>query len=350
MEYFSFDFIVYLWSVIGDYMIAAMLGAVVSSGEIVARYRDEPWDTLRSVPALFYMLINALASMAALTIVRILVPVESTGALTIGDIHFKQTNLMQVIAAGLGAMMIFRSAFFTLRVNNQDVPVGAASFLQVMLDAVDREVDRRRATLRANRVHRIMGQIAFDKALAALPSYSVALMQNLPPEDRQKLFDALKSLSTSTELNPQVKSQILGLLVMNYLGEEVLQASVDALKAEIQNPLAPGQILPEPPAKPANPLEKIIGRLRGESPAENLPAPVPSSDASSAASAAAPASVSEILAAPAALPSTPVDINRVLSRVRENTSATEAPATPANPQPEPENDPPAILLADTPVS
>jgi hypothetical protein len=346
MQIFSVDFFLYIWSVIGDYMIAAMIGAVVSSGEIVARYRDEPWDTLRSLPAIFYMLINALASMAALTIVRIFVPVESANPITIGEINFKQTNLMQVIAAGLGAMMIFRSAFFTMRVNNQDVAVGAASFLQVMLDAVDREVDRRRAILRANRVHRIMGQVAFDKALTALPTYCIALMQNLPEDDQRKLLGDLKMLSSSTDLEAPVKAQILGLAVMNYLGEEVLQASVDALKAQIQNPLAPGQAAPDLPATPASALEKILGRMRGEAPVEAAP---PAGLANEAIPVEIAAPASETPAAPASPAGSPVDINRVLSRVREKTNSPET--SPANPEPLPaiENDPPVSILADSPA-
>lgn len=328
--------VINFWGIIGDYMIAAALGAVISSGEIVARYRDEPWDTLRSVPAIFYMLINALASMGALTIVR-------TFGMNFGA-NETNTPLIQVLVAGLGAMMIFRSAFFTMRVNNQDVAVGAASFLQVMLDAVDREVDRRRATLRAGRVRRIMEQIAFDKALTALPTYCIALMQNLDNDDQEKLLNDLKELSNSTDLEPPVKAQILGLAVMNYLGEEVLQASVDALRLQIQGPLAPGQAPIDLPTTPAGALEKILGRIRGETFSEN-PAPVNVSAGTSANGSgpaenitpAAPPTPAQV--APAAPVDTPVDIARVLSRVREKTSAPESPLPPVD----------TSLPADSPI-
>jgi len=314
-----------VWAIIGDYTIAAALGAVVSSGEIVARYRDEPWDTLRSVPAMFYMLINALASMGALTIVR-------TFGMNFGASE-PNAPLIQVLVAGLGAMMIFRSAFFTLRVNDQDVAVGAASFLQVMLDAVDREVDRRRAILRAGRVRRIMETIAFEKALTALPTYCIALMQNLDESDQRKLLGDLKVLVSSAELEPPVKAQILGLAVMNYLGEEVLQASVDALRAQIQNPGIPGQTPVEPPPATASTLGKILDRFRNETPVGKSALTIEMNGESSGnASSQPPAS------APQASPPNPVEkqvnIARVLSRVREQTNVIDGtPETSAVSQP-----------------
>lgn len=310
-----------IWGLLGDYIIAASLGAVISSGEIVARYRDEPWDTLRSLPSIFYMLINALASMGALTIVR-------TFGMNFGASE-TNTPLIQVLVAGLGAMMIFRSAFFTMRVNGQDVAVGAASFLQVMLDAVDREVDRRRAILRADRVRRIMEGIAFDKALTALPTYSIALMQNMEDEDQKKLLADLNKLSAFPDFDEDVKSQILGLAVMNYLGEDVLQASVDALRSRINQPTAAGQPAAPGPA-PSFDLSRLLGRMRGEVPPETI-APAPGTTPAEASNPATPDNSSPAISSPAPIESTtpekPLDIARLLDRVRQQNEVSE-PAVP----------------------
>lgn len=339
-----------IWGLIGDYTIAAALGAVVSSGEIVARYRDEPWDTLRSLPAIFYMLINALASMGALTVVR-------TFNINFGA-NETNTPLIQVIVAGLGAMMIFRSAFFTMRVGDQDVAVGAVSFLQVMLDAVDREVDRRRAILRADRVRRIMQGIAFEKALTALPTYSIALMQNMEDDDQKKLLDDLNKLSAFPDFDDAVKSQILGLAVMNYLGEDVLQASVDALRARINLPSEPDQPAIAAPATGFT-LNKILDRIRKdggpEKTSSTAPEPRPGDSQSGGVSTTAafagdsagvglmseassnggsPELASEpVLPTPPAVAPAPVtgpslDLDRLLQRVREKTTPPDAP-TPA---------------------
>lgn len=336
-----------VWALIGDYTIAAALGAVVSSGEIVARYRDEPWDTLRSLPAIFYMLINALASMGALTIVR-------TFGISFGG-NETNTPLIQVLVAGLGAMMIFRSAFFTMRVNDQDVAVGAASFLQVMLDAVDREVDRRRAILRADRVRRIMNGIAFDKALTALPTYSIALMQNMEDEDQRRLLDDLNKLSAFPDFDDAVKTQILGLAVMNYLGEDVLQASVDALRSRINLPGGAGETIAETPAA-AFGLSRILDRIRNESPASNTGTAPAAESASEAAQPVAmppeesPAPVAPPPPAIVPAPEKPVDIARVLQRVRQNTIVPESTTAAPEAPPATENDPAASFMADNPAA
>jgi hypothetical protein len=317
-----------IWSLLGDYIIAASLGAVISSGEIVARYRDEPWDTLRSLPSIFYMLINALASMGALTIVR-------TFGMNFGASE-TNTPLIQVLVAGLGAMMIFRSAFFTMRVNGQDVAVGAASFLQVMLDAVDREVDRRRAILRADRVRRIMEGIAFDKALTALPTYSIALMQNMEDEDQKKLLADLNKLSAFPDFDEDVKSQILGLAVMNYLGEDVLQASVDALRTRINQPNAAGQSAAPAPA-PSFDLSRLLERMRSEAPPEHHASEQDTAPAE-ASSPATSGDSSPTLPLPTSVESPasekPLDIARLLKQVREQTEASDPATSEAGSEPQ----------------
>jgi hypothetical protein len=336
-----------VWALIGDYTIAAALGAVVSSGEIVARYRDEPWDTLRSLPSIFYMLVNALASMGALTIVR-------TFGINFGG-NETNTPLIQVLVAGLGAMMIFRSAFFTMRVNDQDVAVGAASFLQVMLDAVDREVDRRRAILRADRVRRIMDGVAFDKALTALPTYSIALMQNMEDDDQRRLLDDLNKLSAFADFDDAVKTQILGLAVMNYLGEDVLQASVDALRARINLPGGARQPPAETPSTSFG-LSKILDRIRNESPADGpVASPAVESPDPQVPLVSTPADASSTPAAPptpalAAAPVKPVDVARVLDRVRQNTTMPETTAATPESDPATENDLSTSFLVDSPAA
>ncbi|GEM_PF-1179339 len=256
------------WAATGDYTLAALLGAVVSSGELIARYRDEPWETLRSAPALFYMLVNALASMAALTLVRAL-------GLTFGATG-EGVRLIQILVAGFGAMAIFRSSFFTVRVGNEDVAVGAASFLKVVLDAADREVDRRRATLRAKNVKRIMQGISFDKALAALPTYSIALMQNLPPEYQKKLADDVGKLAEFTEIDEAVKAQILGLAVMNYMGEDVLDASIQSLREQIEKSSENGTPAEQPRSAMLD-LDKLLERVRSGETEEALSGQPPTS-------------------------------------------------------------------------
>ena len=213
------------WLFVSDIFFAALVGGIVSSGELIARYRDEPWDTLKTMPAFSYMLLNAIASGLALALA------QKVGW-TFGA-SGEAVRITQIMIAGFGALAIFRSAFFTVRVGDQDIAVGASSFLQVVLDAADRYVDRRRATERALKVKVTMKDISFEKAHRSLPILSITLMQNLPKEEQEKLFTDIAALKTLTALHNDVKAQVLGLMIMNVVGEEVLDAATDALCDQI---------------------------------------------------------------------------------------------------------------------
>jgi hypothetical protein len=84
-------------------------------------------------------------------------------------------------------MAALRSSLFSFRAGDQDVALGPSTVLRVVLDAADREVDRQRATARAVTVDRIMRGVVFDKAQLALPTYCLAILQNLPQEDQDQL-------------------------------------------------------------------------------------------------------------------------------------------------------------------
>jgi hypothetical protein len=101
-----------------DYLVAALLGALVGGTELVSRYRDAPQSALLSRPAWLYVFLNASASALALWL----------------------------------AMALFRTSLFTVRAGDRDVGVGPGSLLQTLRDAVDREVDRARGQARGSRL------------------------------------------------------------------------------------------------------------------------------------------------------------------------------------------------------
>jgi hypothetical protein len=83
-------------------------------------------------------------------------------------------------------MTLFRSSLFTVRAGNQDIAIGPSLFVQTMLAAVDRSVDRLRAQSRAPEVGTIMKGVSYAKA-KALPAYCLQLMQNVPQSEQEKL-------------------------------------------------------------------------------------------------------------------------------------------------------------------
>lgn len=210
-----------------EWLVAGLLGAIISSAEIISRYRDEPEYALRTWPSLFYMLVNALASVTTLAIIR-----AFNWNFGISDPLL--VGWAQVFIAGLGAMAILRASFFTIQVGNENVPIGLNRYLDVLLAAVDRAVDRKRAEERGKVVGEIMAQVDFEKAYQALPAYCLALLQNLPQEDQDQLGKKIGLLYNSTGISPRVKSLLLGIALMNLVGENVLRAAVKNLGTDLE--------------------------------------------------------------------------------------------------------------------
>lgn len=210
-----------------DYIMAAALGALVGSGELVPRYRDAPAGALRTVPAFIYILINVAASLVALFVIRVF---NWHFGVTSGDAAVRWT---QVGIAGTGAMALFRSSLFTVHVGDRDIAVGPSSFLQVFRDAADRAVDRLRAQARSDSVGKLMEGIDYPKAFEGLPPYCLALMQNVPDEDQQKMLQALALLDKDQSVDPAIKVRILGLQLMNVVGPSVLTAAVESLRKQM---------------------------------------------------------------------------------------------------------------------
>jgi hypothetical protein len=209
-----------------DYGAVAVLGALVSLGELVSRYRDSPrLSLLGSFAAWLYCILNAVVSISALRLMNVF------------NLTFGQTgdalHCMRILAAGVSAIAFFRTSLFTVRVGDQDLGVGPVSFLQVILGAVDREVDRRRASGRAQEVGPLVAGLSYDKASVALPAYCLALMQNLSDEDQKRLGEAVVSLR-EMQIPENVKLRILAAYLMNAVGPEALKQAVFSLADDLK--------------------------------------------------------------------------------------------------------------------
>jgi hypothetical protein len=210
--------------------IVLAIGVMVGTGELVARYRDDPFKAVLSVPAGLYVVFNAAAAISALALIRVF-----GWQFGLADASEEAQDWIQVIVAGFGAMALFRSSLFVVRIGDEDVGVGPSGFLQVMLIAADRGVDRSRAKVRAAIVTRVMKGVSYDKANAALPSTCIALMQNLSVGEQEEIKRAVSAL-TNADMEPGAKVLALGLLLMNYVGDSVLEEAVRSLGDDIKGP------------------------------------------------------------------------------------------------------------------
>ena len=212
-----------------DYVCVALLGALVGMGELISRYRDEPARAATVLPSYIYIAINAAVSVIALALIRGYgwhVAVASTGAVD-------AARITQVLLAGLAAMAFLRSSLFTARIGDQDVGIGFSVLVQPVLKATDAAVDRRRGVARDVAVRRVMAEISFAKAYQCLPSYCLALMQNLAKEDQAALGQQIDGIARM-RASDAVRSRLLGLALMNAVGEKILIAAVESLSSDIK--------------------------------------------------------------------------------------------------------------------
>jgi hypothetical protein len=205
---------------------AAALGAAVGLAELVTRYRDQPSALLGSVSFWLYLLMNAVASAGALALINVF-----GWNFGIQDAAARATT--QVLVAGLAAMTLFRSSLFNLRIGEEDVAIGPNAVLTSLLSVVDRAVDRRRAADRSKSIVATMSEVSFGKAKISLPAYCLQLMQNVPLEEQQKLRTAVEALGLA-DMDDELKSLNLGLLLTNTVGPVVLTAAVRDLGSKIR--------------------------------------------------------------------------------------------------------------------
>jgi len=220
------------------YAAAGLFGTLVGATELAARYKDKPSAPLRTLPGWLYLSVNGVAAGAALALIRQLQGTD------FGSASGLPAPVAQVLLAGFGTMAFFRSAFFSLRVGDSDVAIGPAAVLQVILSAADRACDRDRANPRSKLVARVMRGVAFEKAKEALPIYCFQLMQNVTLDEQVEIGQRIAALATSN-MNDRVKSFSLGLILMNIVGEDVLERAVADLGATIRSPIDAAANLPK---------------------------------------------------------------------------------------------------------
>jgi hypothetical protein len=208
-----------------EYLWAALIGILVGYSELVTRYRDLPGAVMRIFGAWLYVVINGSAAVLALYIVRVF-------GWEFGTNTDESRDVVQVLAAGLGSLVVLRSSLFAVRVGDHDVAVGPALLLNNLLSVADRSVDRIRATDRAQQTALTMKNVSFNLCRESLPTLCLASLQNVTPVEQKDLSSAIDALARS-ELSDTAKAYSLGLLLMNIAGPGVLKGAVEILKGEI---------------------------------------------------------------------------------------------------------------------
>jgi hypothetical protein len=213
----------------------------------MARYRDAPFGSLVRNPSFVYIGVNALAAAVAFFLINVfgwtfqkVAPDSPTAA-----------TALQVLVAGFGAMALFRSSLFIARIGEQEVGIGPSIVLQTVLNAADAGVDRESAKARAPAVEQILRGVDANKAKDILPLFCYRLLQSSLPEGEYNvmkskvndIFSGKKEVIATGPEDQQIvevaansKAYLLGLILMNYMGADVLEVGVKTLGSEIKKP------------------------------------------------------------------------------------------------------------------
>lgn len=220
----------------------AAIGAFAGAIELIGRYRDAPLRALRTSGALVYIGINIIAAVVGLLLLQTL------GSDLLQDIDPVKREIKQILIAGFGSIALLRATIFKLRLNETDISVGPALLLDVLLASADRGVDRRRGSDRANEVAEVMKDVSFDRAITILPPFCLTLMQRLTQQEQEKISEQTKLIQDQPSIDPHVRSLMLGLLLMNLVGLDVLRGAVKQLAPHIKYTLPPPKRTIEPAA------------------------------------------------------------------------------------------------------
>jgi hypothetical protein len=250
-------------AIIFNYVLALALGALVAAAELVSRYKDAPTRAIGSGPGLTYLAVNGLGSVAVLALITSL-------GVDFGGLQGGALTTTQILTAGIGSIAFFRTSLFNVTLRDTSIGVGPNVILVVILTALDRGVDRKRARGRSEAVAAIMEGFDFSAGAYALQKYCLTgLMQNPTDDDTKAVGTLISDLQDKLNDNipGQVKSYILGLNLMNIVGRDVLKDAVARVKPHIAPPIASGSqgIAGPPPGKHITPpAERATGKVGGD--------------------------------------------------------------------------------------
>ena len=207
-----------------DYVLVFGLGGLNGAAGLATRFRDSPSRAASSGPGILFISFNGTTAILALYLIK-------TFGWTFGA-SGAGVEVTQVLVAGLSSAVLFRTSL-QVRLGGTLQSVGLDRVTQAFLDSAETAVDRQRAVERASAVARLMRAVDFDKAWISLPAFAIALMQNVSQPDQAALGKDVGDLVKGVQPKP-VKSLLLGLLLMNRVGEGALKAAVEALGVEIK--------------------------------------------------------------------------------------------------------------------
>jgi hypothetical protein len=242
-------------------LIVASLAGLVGLAELLGRYRSDPQYSLTRSPASWlYVVLNAGAGVGALFLIRAF-------GWTFG--HTGHVVLWQVLTAGFGAIAFFRSSLFVTKIGGSTVGVGPSLVLGSLLDACDRDVDRKSAEEMSKvMTQENLGDLDPNSVMYALPVLCLALMQNFPPGDQAQLFADLTNVRTNDTLSPQAKMRAVAVQLAKNLGVKLVCHVLINARQVFETPHAAPRVVAFPQAALVIEEAKKLGDQAAQSPTQ----------------------------------------------------------------------------------
>jgi hypothetical protein len=201
-------------------LASGLLGSAVGLSELASRYNSFN-KVFEDRNSWLYLGLNF---GAGFTVYLIVVTYNlNLGALTTHHIG-------RVLTCGLGAMAILRSSFFTFKDSGgKQTDVGPAALVTVFLKVAETQFDQRLSNINIVRVAAIVKDLKFLSASKDLPILVLQSMRVLSPGDQKQIADDINKLVNDNTITTEIKNVALGLILIKYTGEDLLNSSVDLL-------------------------------------------------------------------------------------------------------------------------
>lgn len=227
-------------------LAAVAIGALVGFAELISRYRDEPWQAAGSPPGLAYIALNAVGSLLGLLLMEHF-PTQTAAP---------ADGVARVILAGTGAMVVLRAKLFTVRqTDGGEIAVGPALALDQVLNAVNRDIDRRRAAHRHRLITAAAEALAPYDFIESVRFLRPALLafQALDQNERTALNASLAELQKDPDIAAQpstIKYKYFFFDLLTTCGERTFHSIYADLLAHLQAMTPPAAAQPILAARP----------------------------------------------------------------------------------------------------
>lgn len=207
------------------YLLSGGIAFAVGAGEIISRYRDEPFLALTTLPSFFYILLNGSVGVFAFWL-------AITYDFDIEMVSGAETDMfMTALATGLGGMVILRSKLFELKgKNDTSHSIGPSLIVDGFLEVLDRAIDRKRAVARQKAIVNALNGITDYEELANFLEASLLSMQSLKTEEKAALTAIVEQYRSQEDWPVPLRNYAIGFLYQSILGEKGFSESLKNLR------------------------------------------------------------------------------------------------------------------------